>query len=333
MKQVIIIEGHRPSLMPHGPDVEQAVLGNETRIFNFGAIEKASPDLFAKADAVIVRPGTPFGRERIDSLKQCRVLVSLGIGYDHIDLETAKKRGIPVCNVPDYGVEEVADTALAMTLYLHRRIGFFHRESHEGPLQWDWRLFRPIQRTRETKMGIIGLGRIGTSVALKAKGIGYSVQFFDPYLSRGIEKSVGLHRLFDLKTLLQTSDIVTIHTPLTAETRQMIDEAFIGNMKENAILINVSRGGILKNLDVVMDALKKRPQFAIGIDVLPEEPPPPHPLLDSWQKNETWISGRFLLTPHAAFYSEEACLELRRKSAEVVRQVLDGGMPYNLLNE
>ena len=332
MTTVVIVEGERPSLMPEGPVLETEVLGQGTTVLRYGVLETVPAEVLAGADAVIVRPGTPFGRAQIGRLDRCRVLISLGVGFDHIDLATAGERGLPVCNVPDYGVEEVADTALAMMLFLHRRLGAFYRHARFRGMEWDWRVLRPIRRARESTVGIIGLGRIGTSVALRARAFGYRIVFYDPYLRRGVEKSIGAVRISALPELLATADIVTIHTPLTPETSGMVDAGFLAEMKPDGIVINVSRGGMFKSLDVLYDALRERESFAVGTDVLPVEPPEPHPLLEAWRRNEEWLCGRFLLTPHAAFYSEDACRELRHNAAEIAKHVLNGHSPYNVVN-
>ncbi|MFQ5804158.1 MAG: C-terminal binding protein [Candidatus Methylomirabilales bacterium] len=329
---VVIIEGERPSLLPEGPVLEGEVLGPGIEVLRYGLLETIPRDVLSQAEAIIVRPGVRFGREEINRLDCCRVLISLGVGVEHIDLAAAGDHDLPVSNVPDYGVDEVADTALAMMLYLHRRLGAFYRHARFRGMEWDWRVFGTIRRARETTVGVVGLGRIGTSVALKAKACGYHVIFFDPFVHHETAQRMGITQVRELVELLRMANIVTIHTPLTPETYGMIDAGFIAQMKHDAILINVSRGEILKSLDVLYDALRQRETFAAGLDVLPIEPPVPHPLLDAWQRNEEWICGRFLLTPHAAFYSEDACQELRRNAAQIAKAVLDGLPPYNVVN-
>jgi lactate dehydrogenase-like 2-hydroxyacid dehydrogenase len=333
VRDVVIIEGHRPTLMPEGPAIERAVFGDGAAIHTFGELRTVPADLLQRAHAVIVRPGTPFGADSIDRLEACRVIVALGVGYEHIDLSAARRRSIPVCNTPDYGVDEVADTALAMALYLYRKLSVFHRHAAGGSVSWDWRLYEPIKRTRHSLFGILGLGKIGTSVALKAKAVGFQVQFFDPYKPRGIEKSLGIARLHDRDDLVRSSDIVSIHTPLTMETAGMIDDAFLSLMKQESVLVNTARGGLFAGLDPLYRALKELPGLAVGTDVLPEEPPGDHPLLREWRTHAEWLFGRFLLTPHMAFYSLEACQELRRFAAEVAQTVLAGGRPYNVVND
>lgn len=332
MRHVLIIEGYLATLMPEGPTIEHGVLGGEYSVSRFGSFDEVPMGLLNESVAIIVRPGVPLGADCMDQMRECKVIVSLGVGYEHIDVVAARKMGIPVCNVPDFGTEEVADTALAMMLHLHRRLGAFQSHASSGPLDWDWRIQRPTSRARDSVVGLIGLGLIGTSLAIKTKGIGYKVVFLDPYVPRGTDKALGLTRVFDQNELLSESDIVSIHTPLTADTRGMIDAAFLASMKPTGVLINVSRGGLFQDLDVLYEVLAQRPEFSLGSDVLPEEPPKDHPLLEAWRTNAEWLGGRFLLTPHSAFYSEEACRDLRHSSADIVGWILSGNAPYNLVN-
>lgn len=329
--KIVIIEGQRPTLMPEGPSIERAVLGRGTRVKRYGTIKRSEYDrILQDADAVIARPGAPFSREMVAASKKARVIVSLGVGYEHIDLEAAAKMGIPVCNVPDYGTEEVADTAMAMILSHQRKINLFGcKIRHDGRMGWDWRIQRSTARTRGVQVGIIGLGRIGTAVAMRLKPFGCAISFYDPYLARGVEKSLGLGRLHDLRTLVRSSDIISIHTPLTEETAGMVDERFLALMKPDGILINTARGGIFKNAGVLYKFLKKRKGLRIGTDVWPEEPPSSHPLLAAWHKQEGWLGDRLIITPHSAFYSESATQEIRAFAAEIVKTVLKGGKPYN----
>ena len=332
MRRVLIVEGYLATLMPEGPAIEQEVLGPDYVVSNFGELKDVPAPMLQDAEALILRPGVVFGADRIGELKRCKIIVSLGVGFDHVDIVAARRCEIPVCNVPDFGTEEVADTALAMMLYLHRRLGAFHSQARSGPLKWDWRLQRPVGRARASELGLIGLGLIATSLALKAKAVGYEVRFLDPYVPHGTDKALGLTRVFNRNELLAESDIVSIHTPLTPETRGMVDREFLGAMKPTGVLINVSRGGLFQSLDALYEALKNRPDFSVGADVLPEEPPKDHPLVEAWRTDAPWLRGRVLLTPHSAFYSEDACQDLHRSSAEVASWILSGHTPYNLVN-
>jgi D-3-phosphoglycerate dehydrogenase len=331
--KVAVVEGIRPTLMPEGPQIERRILGQDVEVNWYGLIKpKEYVSILKDVDAVIVRPGTQFSKEMVLALEKARVIVSLGVGYDHISIDTAREKGIPVCNVPDYGTEEVADSTVAMLLAHQRKIFLFRHHINSNPISWDWRINKPITRTRQMQVGIIGLGRIGMAVAIRLKAFGYTIGFYDPYLPRGVEKALGLNRFHKMEPLLTSSDILSTHTPLTEETRGMIDERFLELLKPRAILINTARGGIFKNADILFNHFKNRSEFRIGSDVWPDEPPTNHPLLDVWKNRESWLGDRLILCPHSAFYSEEAVCEIRSFAAEVVKSVLSGGKPYNIVN-
>ena len=331
--KVVIIEGHRPSLMPDGPTLEREILGKGVEVLCFGEFPEAEARRhLPEADAVITRPGTFFGTAYVALLARCRVIVSLGVGVDHIDLAGAREKGMPVANVPDYGTEEVADSAVAMILSHYRCLDAFVSAARKGKMLWDWRLHRPIHRTSSRRAGIIGLGRIGTATALRLKALGFQVSFYDPYLPSGVEKAVGLARHRDLWALLRDNHIISIHTPLTHETAGMIDRDFLKAMDNEGILVNVSRGKLFKDMDSVEEILRERPRFRVATDVWPAEPPDDHPLLKAWQAGDTWLGDRLIVTPHAAFYSEEACRDLRVSAARIVATALSGGRPDNVVN-
>lgn len=331
--KVAIIEGKRPTLMSEGPEVEHQILGPNIEIKWYGLLQPKEYELaLGDVDAVITRPGTPFSKEMVFSLKKARVIVSLGVGYDHICLEAAREKGIPVCNVPDYGTEEVADSTVAMLLAHQRKIFLFNYSVNSDALNWDWRIHIPLSRTKNMQVGIIGLGRIGTAVSMRLKAFGYAITFYDPYLPRGIEKALGLNRFHLLEPLLSSSDVITLHTPLNKETIGMVDERFFGLMKQRTILLNTARGGIFKNADVLYSFLKERPELRVGSDVWPDEPPEDHPLLAAWKNREPWLGDRLILCPHSAFYSIEAIRDIRTSAAEIVKVVLEGNRPYNVVN-
>lgn len=332
--KIAIIEGERPTLMPEGPQIEREILGPGAEIKCHGEVKPGEYSaVLGDLDAVITRPGAPFSKEMISALKKAKVIVSLGVGYEHIDIKAANRKGIPVCNVPNYGTEEVADTTAAMILAHQRKINLFSfRSAGSDIIDWDWRIHRPIMRTGKTRVGIIGLGRIGTAVAMRLKAFGYAINFYDPYLACGFEKSLALGRIDSMEAVVSSSDIISIHTPLTQETSGLVDDRFFDLMKSSAILINTARGGIFKSADVIHNALKSRPQIRIGTDVWPEEPPKNHPLLKAWRDRAAWLGDRLIICPHSAFYSESATQEIRAFAAEVVKAILDGKEPYNVIN-
>lgn len=321
-----------PDRLTSAPDVEQAVLGADTVFLTPGATDAAAvPDAcWRQADAILVWHDVHIGDDVIARLDRCRVIVRVGTGFDNVDLESAARRRIPVCNVPDYGNNDVADHALALMLALSRGIVAYDDAARRG--RWEWNAAGPLTRVTGATCGIVGLGRIGTATALRAKAFGMQVLFYDPYKEAGYDKALGIERVWTLDALLERSDVVTLHTPLTDETRGMAGASFFARSRPGALFINVARGQCL-DLDALHDALRSGRLRGAGLDVLPEEPPrPEHPLIDAWRRREPWIAGRLVITPHAAFYNRESYVEMRRKAAEEVLRVLQGEAPRNCVN-
>ena len=181
-------------------------------------------------------------------------------------------------------------------------------------------------------MGILGLGRIGTACAMRARGFGMEVMFYDPYVPYGQEIALGFTRADSLAELLGGCDFVSIHAPMTDETAGMIDDAAVAAMKPGLILVNTARGGIC-DLDAIYDGLKSRQLGACGLDVLPDEPPDPdHKLIKAWRAQEDWIRRRFVITPHAAFYSPAGLKYLREKALLTCVNYIRDGVLKNCVN-
>ncbi|MGE3313118.1 MAG: C-terminal binding protein [Limisphaerales bacterium] len=282
------------------------------------------------ADALIVFHEIDLPAETIRTLRRCRVIVRGGVGFDNVDLAAAAAAGIPVCNVPDYGVDEVADHALALALALNRGIVRVDRTLRRTLAPWDKRAVEPVERLAGRTFGILGLGRIGAATALRARGFRMRVIACDPWLRPGLEKSFGVP-LVDFETLLKESDILSLHTPLTGETRHIIDAAALGRMKPSAILVNTSRGAVV-DTDALADALESGRLFGAGIDVLPVEPATPASrLVRLWQEDKPRPLN-LILTPHTAFYSESGLEEIRVKSAQEVGRALRGEPLRNVVS-
>jgi phosphoglycerate dehydrogenase-like enzyme len=271
--------------------------------------------------------------ETIAKLDNCRIIARAGVGFDGIDIVAAAKRGIPVCNCPDYGTTDVADHAIALYLALSRGIAFFQDRLRLDPVSgWDWTAPPLIGRVRGKCFGVIGLGRIGTAAARRARALDMSVLFYDPYVPDGQELALGFERTRHFEDLLESADVVSLHTPLTDETRRMIDGAAFARMRNHAILVNTARGAII-DIDELYDALKLGRIGGAALDVLPMEPPnPAHPLMRAFQAHESFLTGRFVLSPHAAFYSEAGMVDLRRKPVETVVAYLTEGKLRNCVN-
>jgi phosphoglycerate dehydrogenase-like enzyme len=315
-------------------DIEQAVAGPDTVLINprkasFEAIERSA---WENADAIVVSR-VPISREVVAHLKRARIVVRNGVGYDVVDLEACGAAGIPVCNVPDYGTTEVADTAIAMMLAFARGTAALDA-ALRAELKSGWTHVHNVtaRRLRGARFGVIGLGRIGTAAALRARAFGMDVAFHDPLLPNGAELALGFTRTRTRHELLGMADVVSIHTPLTGETRAMIDAAAVAAIKPGAYLINTARGPICDTA-ALLEGLKSGRLAAVGLDVLPSEPASPaDPLVAAWQANEPWIRGRVLLGPHAGFFSPDSFVDLRRKAIETAFYYLRDGRLANCVN-
>ena len=253
----------------------------------------------------------PISAETVEALGQCKVIARYGIGVDNIDVAAANDRGIVVTNVPDYSVEEVAAHAVAMMLALLRKLPAADRYVRSGG--WSIGALRPIRRISGLSLGLVGFGRIGRRVAQIATAMGMTVLVHDPYVSPPDD---GLEPV-SLEELLSRSDVVSLHAPLTAETRGLIGSKQLEAMAEHAILVNTSRGGLVVLEDLV-EALRSRSIAGAGIDVFEEEPVELTRVAD--------VPG-LLMTPHMAYYSEEALAESQMKAATQVAKVLTGQEP------
>jgi lactate dehydrogenase-like 2-hydroxyacid dehydrogenase len=303
------------------PTVESGILQGAADVIALDAKKEADllPDA-ARADVLMVWHILMWSDRILRKFRKCKGIVRCGVGYDNVDLEAAGRLGMYVCNVPDYGVEEVADHALTLMLCLIRNVDRFNHDVKRGSWSWTWTI--PVPRTSKLTVGIVGLGRIGTAVALRVKALGCEVVAYDPYVPDGKDKSVGVKSV-DLPTLLSISDVVSIHTPLTSETRHMFNKDVLGRMKKSAILINTSRGAIIDE-NALYEALSQKKIAAAGLDVLETEPcKPNNPLLKL---------DNIIITPHAAFYSVDSLHELRNKASLEVLRILKGEKPRNPVN-
>lgn len=190
-----------------------------------------------------------------------------------------------------------------------------------------------VARLQQSTFGVFGLGRIGTAAALRAKAFGFNILFYDPYLPNGVDKSLGIERTKDVKELFRRSNVLSLHSPCTRETRNMIDYSLLSLLPKGSVLVNTSRGEVL-NLDGVEQCLKENILAGAALDVLPEEPIPEdniHPLIQAYRNKEQWLEGRMVLTCHTAFYSPESFVDIRVKSAQTMRDVLIDGLDSNVI--
>lgn len=316
-------------------EIERATAGAEFdfAIFRERDAARIPAGEFESADALLLWHEIKIDPALVARLKQCRVIVRAGVGFDHIDLRAAGAAAIPVCNTPDYGTSEVADHAIGMLLALRRGLTFYNERLHRDPVgHFSWAGAPLVARVRGTKLGIVGMGRIGTATALRAKAFGIEVVCHDPYLPRGQEIALGVSRVERLEQLLAQSDAVSLHTPLTEETRNLIDAAALQRMQSHAVLINTARGAVV-DVDALCQALLDNQIAGAALDVMPEEPPrADRPLIEAVRAGNERLRQRLLLTPHAAWYSPASQSDARRLSTETVVAYLRDGQLRNCVN-
>lgn len=270
----------------------------------------------AEVDAICCN-WAPVTRGVIETAARCRVICRTGIGLDNIAVDAATARGIPVTNVPDYCVSEVADHALALLLACARRVAFFHLRTKQG--EYRLQSAAPPERLSGKTLGLIGLGRIGGGVAARARACGITVV---AHTASGNDHGLGCP-MVSLDELLERSDYVSLHAPANASTREMLRLPQFERMKRSAWLINTSRGALICE-DDLWTALQRNLIAGAALDVFDPEPPDlTRPL---------FRDERVIVTPHAAFVSPESVIELRRRVAFQVRAILEGKRPENVVN-
>jgi D-3-phosphoglycerate dehydrogenase/C-terminal binding protein len=311
---------------------EREALGDGIRLEALGA--RCEEDLAGRvedADAIIVYQ-LPVSRGTIERLARCRVVVRGGVGFDKVDRAFARERGIAVANVPDYCTEEVADSALGLVLALTRGLAFANSRLRSREDPWSFSVAAPLRRLRGRALGIVGLGRIGTATALRAKALGMTVAYYDPYKPLGFDKALDLRRAATLEELARESWVLSLHCPLTPETRHMIDASVLSLLPAGGYLVNTARGAVVDGA-AALDAVSSGHLAGVGLDVLEREPPPDDdPLVRAWRDASHPAHARVVLTPHCAFYSEESRRECRTKAALACLAALAGQPIPNVVN-
>jgi phosphoglycerate dehydrogenase-like enzyme len=262
-----------------------------------------------------------------------RAMCRMGVGYDNLDRVAAAARQIMILNVPDYGTTEVADHAMALALSLRRGLLLHHETQRaDPPAAWGYIVDPLVRRSSVQTFGIVGMGRIATAVALRAKAFGFRVVFFDPYLPNGVELGLGIHRAATLEELLRQTDTLSVHAPLTRETRGLLGLKELSLLPKGAVVVNTARGPII-DIDALATLLKSGHLAGVGLDVVPVEPPvePVPELMRAYRAREPWTLGRLIITPHSAFFTPEAWEDIRVKSAETMRAALLGPRPQNVI--
>ena len=273
-----------------------------------------------QADALLVQYA-PITAEVLNSLPRLKAISRYGIGVDMIDIPTATKNNVAVCNVPGYCIEEVATHALTMILYWARRLNTYQQDVREQK----WNLSKldsshRVHRLRGQTLGLVGAGRIAQKLATMANALGISVVYYDPYIPGNPFEGM---RSVSLEELIKTSDFISIHCPLTDETRGLFDEQVFQSMKSSSVLVNTARGAVVNN-SALEKALCNGWIAGAGLDNLEPEPP-------DWN-DALLVAPNLVVTPHVAFYSEESLRDLQRLTAQAIADLYRQKIPEGLLN-
>jgi D-3-phosphoglycerate dehydrogenase len=311
MPRVLLADYEFPDL-----DLERKLYADARAEFIVAQCRTETEVIAAASDCVgILLQAAPITAKVVAALPQLGIVSRIGAGVDTVDTQACARHGVWVANAPDYGIGEVATHALALALALIRKVVAYHRDIGAG--RWHYLSPGPIRRAADMTLGIVGLGRIGKRMAHVSRNVFGRVHAFDPYLIDG-DFPAYVERATALGDLFAASDVVSIHAPLSAQTRGMVDAHMLGRMRAGSYLVNTARGAIV-DTDDLLAALDSGILAGAGLDVLPVEPVPAEsPLLGH---------AKVILTPHAAFFSVQAEVELRRKAAQNIVSWLATGRP------
>jgi len=318
---VAIIDWAKQPLGEPTAAIEKPILEDVAQVKTFFCNAESDFDgEILDATVIILWHNIQLSASVISKLRGCRAIIRNGVGFDSVDCQAAREHGVPVCNVPDYGTEEVADHAIALALALARQIIPLDQEAKQ--LGWKIRVESKLRRLRELTFGVVGLGRIGTATALRARALGFKVCFYDPYLPNGVDKALGVVRIRTLEELLRVADILSIHCPLNSETHHLISERELKLMKADAFVVNTARGAIIEK-NALLTALREGRLAGAGLDVVEDEP---------LKTPEEAATPNLIVTCHAAFCSVESKREMRSTSARIARAAVLGRPLENIVN-
>lgn len=306
-------------------DVEKSVLSTlpHKLVPSHGLESAESRAVLREADALMVTLQRVTA-EVLDAMPKCKLVSRLGVGLDSIDLKAAEERGVWVANVPDYGIDEVSTHAMALLLAQLRGVAPLVQSTRSGA--WDASPAKPIRRFRGQTVGVLGFGRIGRAFAEKALGFGVRVIAHDAWVSTADMRAVGVESV-SLDELFMQSDFISLHAPLTEESKHVVNARTLALMKSDAYLVNTARGGLIDEA-ALLEAIRGGKLRGAALDVLTSEPP---------RADDAALQGllreeRVLITPHVAWYSEDAMIDMRAKGSEEVVRVLNGGTPRCAVN-
>ena len=310
-------------------DLDHKDIRQEAEVFSNAGLEirwlhcKTQEEVIRECQGAVVLLNQYVKMDKVifKALPTVKCIVRYGVGYDNVNLEDATEYGVQVCNVPDYGTGEVADQALAHMMNLVRRISLQNELIRQGI--WDYRKSIPVFRLADATVGIFGVGRIGSSFAEKVRPLCKEIIAYDSEYGKSDREFPNYIKFVSFEELLQRADVLSIHSPLTQQTYHVFDETNISKMKETAYLINVSRGGIVDEAGLYA-CLKKGKIAGAALDVVEKEP------LD--KDNSLLRLDNFIVSPHAAWYSEQSALDMKTKVAEEAVRFVRGEQVKNPVN-
>lgn len=301
--------------------IEREVFGQQATIRLLGAVSESEIiDSIADAEVILLYHDISLTSASIVKMTDCKIIVRCGVGFNNIDIKKAGEVGIVVCNVPDYGTEDVADHALMLLLAATRRLVPSHEAIRAGG--WDSNLILGTPRLRGKTLGLIGCGRIGTAMALRAKALGMNVAFFDPFVRPGTDKMLGIRRVWTVEELMEQSPFISVHCWLDEGSRNIINSKTLSCLAPGSILVNTARGGCVDE-GALLEALENGQLAGVGLDVSEVEPV---------KSKALRLHPRIVWTPHVAYYSVEGYREMRLKGAEEGLRALSGKALLNPVN-
>ena len=309
-----------------GNPIERGILAGQDVEFAYSnGVDSAESRAILRTADILVIALEKITAEVMDAMPKLRFISRLGVGIDNIDIPAATARGIWVGNVPDYGVDEVATHAIALVMAQLRGLRVLMDNTRAG--KWESAAMRPIHRLTTLTLGVMGFGRIGRTAGSKGAGLGFRVVAYDPFLTDDQIRAAGATPVSQ-DDLLRQSDFITLHLPLDEKTKHTINARTLGLMKPNACLVNTARGGLV-DAAALLDALNAGRIRGAALDVLSAEPPPAdNALLQTLMRHE-----RVIVTPHTAWYSEEAQIDMRTRAAEDILRAMRGERPRTPVNE
>ena len=286
------------------PNIEKKILGKNLSLKKNNSVE------------ILLVWHQKCDSEYLSNFPNLKLIVRYGVGFEKINMSYLKKNGIRLINNPDYGVDEVSNTALAFLLSFNRKIQTYNLnllKSSFTLMKWQENKINSIKRSNEFKVGVIGAGRIGSSFLLKAKNLNFDTYFYDPYLPNGYDKVLGAKKISDINNLFKICDAISIHCPYNDQNKNLVNFKTLMNVKNREfLLINTARGGIVSQKDLYK-YFKINNKFHISLDVLETEPPPDNDkLINLWKSK---ITDRIIINPHTAFYSKASYKEMRFKAS------------------